>query len=285
MVLSGEQRKQLQEALESAFPTKALLEQMLSHELDKNLEAIAGVGSLQEIIFKIIQIAEAQGWILDLIRAAQQSNPGNPKLKAIDFAATNILNVTYQITTKLIPLVENNQKLSQPEKSGMLNYLAHLINEVSSLENSPDRSQFLTDIHKYKIPNIPAFETIQAHYLLAEYLEPIQVRCYLVFLTATKTLEEIDISKFYEKKQMYKAVKTFCDYLFICLDWLYTSVKWFYAFSLPNKSKAQLKSCPQELLKYAFDTLKIEANQWTDNAEVAREVNIYLNLLLQQISN
>jgi HEAT repeat protein len=86
MGLSGRQRKQLQEALESAFPTKASLEQMLSYELDKNLEAIAGPGNLQEIIFKIIQTAEAQGWILNLIRAAQQSNRGNLKLKAIDFA-------------------------------------------------------------------------------------------------------------------------------------------------------------------------------------------------------
>ncbi len=90
MVLSGGQRKQLQFALESAFPTKASLEQMLSYELDKNLEAIAGVGSLQDVIFKVIQTAEAQGWIPDLIRAALQSNPGNPELKAFETKSSSI---------------------------------------------------------------------------------------------------------------------------------------------------------------------------------------------------
>ena len=40
MNLSGQQRKQLQEALIDAFPDKASLEQMLSFELDKNLDAM-----------------------------------------------------------------------------------------------------------------------------------------------------------------------------------------------------------------------------------------------------
>jgi hypothetical protein len=83
MGLSGRQRKQLKDALVDAFPTKSSLEQMLSFELDKNLEAIAGEGSLQEIIFKTIQTAEAEGWIEDLIRAARRANPKNSKLQVI----------------------------------------------------------------------------------------------------------------------------------------------------------------------------------------------------------
>src|SRR5579883_2962685 len=83
MSLSGQQRKEMLEALVSAFPTESSLEQMLSFELDKNLNAIAGDGNLQGIIFRTIQTAEAQGWIEDLIRAAYGTNPGNPKLQAI----------------------------------------------------------------------------------------------------------------------------------------------------------------------------------------------------------
>ena len=83
MNLSGQQREQLQIALIDAFPTKASQEQMLLFELDKNLIAIAGEGSLQEIVFKLIQAADSQGWVEDLVRAACDSNPRNQLLKAI----------------------------------------------------------------------------------------------------------------------------------------------------------------------------------------------------------
>lgn len=45
MGLSGQQRKELQDALMDAFPNTASLEQILAYELDKNLRAIAGEGS------------------------------------------------------------------------------------------------------------------------------------------------------------------------------------------------------------------------------------------------
>ncbi|MBO3461222.1 AAA-like domain-containing protein [Aetokthonos hydrillicola Thurmond2011] len=83
MGLSGQQRKQLQEALIDAFPTTASLEQMLAFGLDKNLRAIAGEGSLQDIVFKLIQAANAQGWVEDLVCAARESNPGNTTLQNV----------------------------------------------------------------------------------------------------------------------------------------------------------------------------------------------------------
>ncbi|PMB38678.1 hypothetical protein CEN41_23275, partial [Fischerella thermalis CCMEE 5330] len=55
MSLSPDLRKKLEEALINAFPTKAFLEQMLSHELDKNLEAIAGEGDLETVVFNLIK--------------------------------------------------------------------------------------------------------------------------------------------------------------------------------------------------------------------------------------
>lgn len=83
MNLSGQQWKQLQEALLDAFPNKSSLEQMLLFGLDKNLDAIAEGGSLETIVFSLIKTAVAQGWLLKLIYVARKSNPGNPCLKAI----------------------------------------------------------------------------------------------------------------------------------------------------------------------------------------------------------
>lgn len=83
MNLSGQQRKKLQDALIDAFPTMASLEQMLSYELERNLGAIAGEGSLQKIVFQLIQTAVSQGWIKNLLNAACNENPGNLRLKNI----------------------------------------------------------------------------------------------------------------------------------------------------------------------------------------------------------
>ncbi|MUG99208.1 hypothetical protein F7734_45725 [Scytonema sp. UIC 10036] len=83
MNLSGQQWKQLQEALLDAFPNKSSLEQMLLFGLDKNLDAIAEGGSLENIVFNLIKTSKAQGWLVDLIDAARKENPGNSKLSAI----------------------------------------------------------------------------------------------------------------------------------------------------------------------------------------------------------
>lgn len=40
-------------------------------------------GSLQDIVFQLIQKANASGWVEKLICAARNNNPGNPKLKDI----------------------------------------------------------------------------------------------------------------------------------------------------------------------------------------------------------
>ncbi|MEC4816251.1 MAG: effector-associated domain EAD1-containing protein, partial [Scytonema sp. PMC 1069.18] len=81
-LVAGQRRKKLQEAFIDAFPQESLLEQMLLFELDKKLKVIVGSGNnLGEIIFILIQKAESEGWLTDLIRAAHTSNPGNLKLQ------------------------------------------------------------------------------------------------------------------------------------------------------------------------------------------------------------
>ncbi len=83
MNLSGQQRKQLQEALIDAFPDKASLERMLSFELEKNLDIIASEGNLSQKVFELIKIAQAENWVEDLIDGARRANPGSQKLKDV----------------------------------------------------------------------------------------------------------------------------------------------------------------------------------------------------------
>ncbi len=75
--------KQIQEALIDAFPSKESLERMLDHELGKCLNEIAGGANLADIVFSLMKKARAHGWFEELIEAAHNSNPGNPKLKDI----------------------------------------------------------------------------------------------------------------------------------------------------------------------------------------------------------
>ncbi|QSJ20126.1 CHAT domain-containing protein [Nostoc sp. UHCC 0702] len=103
MSLSGQQRKELQNALIDAFPNTISLEQMLLFELDINLRAIAGEGSLQDIVFKLIQTANSQGWIEDLVRAACKSNPKNPRLRAIVQELFTNYSQTPPVTSSNIP--------------------------------------------------------------------------------------------------------------------------------------------------------------------------------------
>lgn len=100
MSLSGQQRKKLQDALIDAFPTKSSLEQMLSYELNMNLDEIAGGKNLQEIVFNLIKKIEAEESIENLVCAAHKTNPGNSKLQAISQTLVNELSSINHIQQK-----------------------------------------------------------------------------------------------------------------------------------------------------------------------------------------
>ncbi len=82
MTLTGSQYKQFTEALLDAFESQQRLTELVKFEFGKNLNVIAMGGDLKEIVFKLIQAAEAEGWTDKLIAGARESNPGNPKLFA-----------------------------------------------------------------------------------------------------------------------------------------------------------------------------------------------------------
>ncbi|WP_242061215.1 effector-associated domain EAD1-containing protein [Nostoc linckia] len=139
MIINGQQKRKLQEALINAFPNTASLEQMLSFELDINLRAIAGEGSLQDIVFKLIQTAESHGWIEDLVRKALNSNPGNLKLKAINE------ELLTEGAVKKTPVSSDNLliKLTQQQKILILTAIPHglrLDKEIREIEEAIRRA-------------------------------------------------------------------------------------------------------------------------------------------------
>ncbi len=93
--LSGQQYKKLRDALVDAFPTKSSLEQFLLFQFDKKLDVIAGGNDLQEIAFNIIKMAEAQGWVEELISGAKEFNPNNSLLINI----TQELLINFEVRT------------------------------------------------------------------------------------------------------------------------------------------------------------------------------------------
>lgn len=81
--LSGQELEKLRNAILSAFPDKASLEMMVSIQLDKNLDEIAGGDNLQLVVFKLIKWAESQGKLKYLIEGACKDNSGNQELQSI----------------------------------------------------------------------------------------------------------------------------------------------------------------------------------------------------------
>jgi Effector-associated domain 1 len=85
--LTGVQRKQLYDALLSAFPTPADLARMVAFGLNTNLAQISTGSNLGDMTLSLITWAQAQGRMEDLVHAARQDNPGNAALQAFAQAA------------------------------------------------------------------------------------------------------------------------------------------------------------------------------------------------------
>jgi hypothetical protein len=81
MELNNEERRQLHGALLSAFTTRDGLKQMVNFGLDVDLDTVTASGNQANVVLDLIQWVVAQGRVDELVRAAHQENPGNPKLK------------------------------------------------------------------------------------------------------------------------------------------------------------------------------------------------------------
>lgn len=79
--LTKEQRKQLREALISAFPSKSKLKMMLLEELDVRLDIVVGGETYDDTVSELILWAEGEGRLEELISGAIDRVSGNPKLR------------------------------------------------------------------------------------------------------------------------------------------------------------------------------------------------------------
>ncbi|MGD8792118.1 MAG: effector-associated domain EAD1-containing protein [Anaerolineae bacterium] len=79
--LTGKQYQQFQTALLEAYVYNSL-QRMLRFRLDRRLDLITAPGPFDQVVFELIGVAEREGWTYDLLRAARESNPGNPTLMA-----------------------------------------------------------------------------------------------------------------------------------------------------------------------------------------------------------
>ena len=69
--LTGSQYKLFTEALLDAFPSQQRLTELVKYQFGKNLNVIAMGADLKEIVFKLIQASEAEGWTDKLIAGAR----------------------------------------------------------------------------------------------------------------------------------------------------------------------------------------------------------------------
>ncbi len=81
--LDGEKRKRLRDAIVESYPDREDLRMMIDLELEKNLNAIAGGNNNEQIVFNLIQKANNEGWITELIGVLADERPQNQEIKAI----------------------------------------------------------------------------------------------------------------------------------------------------------------------------------------------------------
>lgn len=79
--LTSTQTRELVEALTFAYPDYPALRFMVEVGLDKNLNAIASSQNILYAAFDLVQWAEAQGYLEQLIDAARAIKPQSPKLR------------------------------------------------------------------------------------------------------------------------------------------------------------------------------------------------------------
>jgi Effector-associated domain 1 len=152
MTLTRNQRKQLKDALSDAFRTKAKLQEFVKDELGENLDDIALGDDLKEIISKLIENADSRGWEVELIFAARESNPGNPKLSSF----VRLYETEYW---KQLALKANCYELEEVDATSAIVEVEAQVVQV--IKNQPDINdklmELLVDIRdKLNEPGTPA---------------------------------------------------------------------------------------------------------------------------------
>ena len=81
MKLSGKELERLHEALLEAFGKRDELERMLLFKLSRQLDHLAPEDDLESVVFVIINRAQRENWLGDLVKGAHTANPASPRLR------------------------------------------------------------------------------------------------------------------------------------------------------------------------------------------------------------
>jgi peptidoglycan hydrolase-like protein with peptidoglycan-binding domain len=83
-------KQELLDLLLDAFPRPEDMEMLLALRLDKNFAALARTGSYETDLFRVLQAADAQGWLEDFLHGACKERPLREDLKeAVDAYLAN----------------------------------------------------------------------------------------------------------------------------------------------------------------------------------------------------
>ena len=110
--------KELQRAFLSAFPSRDALEQMLFYGLGISLSHLSTDGPLTQTVSQVIDWAQSQGLLDDLLTAATTYNPANPVLAAFKTSQVEKSNDAPQAT--LDEFRERFRDLSSLERYSLL---------------------------------------------------------------------------------------------------------------------------------------------------------------------
>ncbi|NMG22543.1 P-loop NTPase fold protein [Brasilonema bromeliae] len=138
MNLSDQQRKKLQDALISAFPSRESLEMMLRAQgVDIGNLQILSNSNYSELVFQLIEHQERIGRLETFVHGVRRLNPGNPKLRAI---AQELL------TPGSVPNTSFAENTKQPDSSqdSIQNYI---YNKGASNDLVGDRDQLGFDCY------------------------------------------------------------------------------------------------------------------------------------------
>ncbi len=112
MKLTGPEFERLHEALLDAFASYDELGTML-RTTDWTIKAIAAPDALPAVITKVIEYAEGQDKVADLIKAAQKQKPTNVKLSALDATQLEVDPTSEEVVTAGAGAQEFKDKLME----------------------------------------------------------------------------------------------------------------------------------------------------------------------------
>lgn len=81
MELTGKQVEQLREALQRAFISRPKLKILLREEMNVRLDEVVGGSNLTETVAELVDWAESEERLVELVSAAIRRNPGNSRLR------------------------------------------------------------------------------------------------------------------------------------------------------------------------------------------------------------